>query len=243
MSDMQIHGLPFEEWFGHASWLQEKYGAKCDGRWPTLKAAINLYLQAGGGRIVETGCVRQAEDYGAGYSTAIFGDMLMRMRGVAGLKPSRLDTVDNNEAHLKTCRELTAPYAEAITYHHSDSVGFLRNMTGPPVQLLYLDSWDYPYGAMLDVYGGRDNLEAAIKRLATRSLPEIVAEFGTLIDPAQQHCLKEFMASIHNLAADGVVLIDDNNFPGGGKSRLARAALVAEGFRCVMDYQQTLWLR
>jgi len=54
---------------GHnEDWFYDKYierlgvNAYDRGRWHTMKAALNLYLQRGGGTIVETGCQREEND-------------------------------------------------------------------------------------------------------------------------------------------------------------------------------------
>jgi len=40
-----------------------------------------------------------------------------------------------------------------------------------------------------------------------------------------------------------VVLLDDNNFLDGGKTKLAKIYLKEHGWRCVLDYQQSLWIK
>src|SRR3990167_6043856 len=86
------------------NWFREKYEAKLSAhssRYWTFKTALNLMLQRGGTRIVETGCVRQEEDYGAGNSTLIFADFAHRYGG-------SLVSIDNDEGHAGICRELLA---------------------------------------------------------------------------------------------------------------------------------------
>ena len=53
-------------------WLQENK-ERSDGRFPTFVKALELLTKYNGKNIVETGCVRQEDDWGAGYSTVIFG--------------------------------------------------------------------------------------------------------------------------------------------------------------------------
>jgi hypothetical protein len=36
-------------------------------------------------------------------------------------------------------------------------------------------------------------------------------------------------------------MIDDNQLPGGGKSRLAKEHLAGLGWSCLLDFQQSVW--
>ncbi|MGH7329444.1 MAG: hypothetical protein ACREJX_13945, partial [Polyangiaceae bacterium] len=114
------------------------------------------------------------------------------------------------------CRKLTRPFGDLITVDLGDSVGFLRNWaqahSGTPIDLLYLDSLDYP--------------------VAPKDGPR---------EPSQQHCLAELDAALPSLAPRAIVLIDDADLPGGGKARFARERLAQLGWRCDLDDYQTLW--
>jgi len=83
-----------------------------------------------------------------------------------------------------------------------------------PIDLLYLDSFDYPEG------------------------PD-----DALRDASQQHCRNELEAALPFLAPSAIVLIDDGDLPGGGKPRLAKERLAQLGWTCVLDEYQTLWGR
>jgi hypothetical protein len=82
-----------------------------------------------------------------------------------------------------------------------------------PIDLLYLDSLDCP------------------------TTPETTAY------PAQLHQLTELKLIERKLTEHAVVLLDDNNFPNGGKTRLTKAYLAQTGWLCLLDYQQSLWIR
>ena len=106
-----------------------------DGRYSTMRAALNLYLQRGGGNIVETGCQRQMNDWGAGNSTEIFCDVLNKYGG-------HLYTVDINQNNLNKAKQINEQYGVA-DFTCMDSVKYLKQFT-KAINFLYLDSWDYP---------------------------------------------------------------------------------------------------
>jgi hypothetical protein len=201
-------------------------------RTPTMQRALDTSVARGGRTIIETGCARMADSWeGDGMSTLVFGEHVTHCGGW-------LWTVDNDAVNLATAMTLSQPYRSRITYSLGDSVAFLRAFGGP-IDLLYLDSLDYPYGTLLDLYGGRDDIAAAEATLAAMSEAEIVDRHGDLISPSQEHAVAELRAA--SLHAGSLVLIDDADLPGGGKARLAKHLLAERGATCLAEGYQSLW--
>lgn len=117
------------------SWFQERYAEKIEPRkFPTFKAALNLFIANDGEVIVETGTIRMKDDWGAGYSTYLFGDFCKRYN-------KRLITIDNSTKNLSVSKEVTAEFNENITYLFGDSIEVLSRIN-TKIDLLYLDSLD-----------------------------------------------------------------------------------------------------
>lgn len=209
------------------------------GRWPTMKAALNLFLQRGGGLILETGCQREPDDWGAGSSTTLFYEVLSRY------KAGQLISVDNTIKHLRVAASLV-PDGGIVTLVNSDSVKFL-NSFNKEISLLYLDSMDYPVDALMDAFGvkgmGLQGFEKACVQANSLSENEVLDLIGRDLIESQEHCLKELEAAGPNLSSKSIVLIDDNNLPGGGKGRLAREYLQKNGWQVILDYHQSLWIK
>lgn len=198
-----------------AEWFERSYGARLGMRSVTFREAIELLCERTSGEnrtIVETGCVRERNDYSAGYSTVIFAGLVERYGG-------RLHTVDLSARNMALCRRLTRRWSQRISYNVGDSAQYLRSWPaatrGRPIDLLYLDSWDYP----LDGDGDGDGARAA----------------------SQAHCLAELEAALSSLRTGSLVLIDDGDLPGGGKPLLAKRRLAELGWSCLIDAYQTLW--
>lgn len=132
------------------------------------------------------------------------------------LNGGKVYTVDNCERHLDICRECTEEYRLQIEYVLSDSISFLKETSVIP-DLLYLDSLDYPIG---------DNAGDVKMR-----------------DDAQIHCLNEFKAIEDRLKPETIILIDDNQLPEGGKPKLLKEYLHSKGWRCILDFQQSVWIK
>ncbi len=64
-----------------------------------------------------------------------------------------------------------------------------------------------------------------------------------MTDLAQDHQFKEVVEALPKLSKKCVVLLDDNNYPNGGKTKRAKALLQDKGFLHVMDFQQSCFAR
>jgi hypothetical protein len=128
----------------------------------------------------------------------------------------KLITVDNNREHLQRAMGYLEAFPKAkVSLIEADSGDFLTQYTGP-CDLLYLDSLDYPLDA-------EEKPEEAVQ--------------------AQQHNLKEFLVVEDRLPDNVVLLLDDNLLPGGGKPKLLKTCLIQKGWTCLLDYQQSVWVK
>jgi hypothetical protein len=225
---------------GHDNWFYRKYyysGANC--RYHTFQLALNMLAALDHSPVIlETGCQRLADDIGAGMSTSIWGEFCEKNGG-------RVYTVELSPKNLEVCKQCTQVWAQHIEYILGDSVSCLKAMTAVSVDLLYLDSMDYDYGGLLNLYGGQEDNAAAIRVVDQISLTEILAKHSNIVLPAQEHCLNELKAAFASGLVHGqtIIMIDDNQLPGGGKSRLAKDHLAAAGWTCLLDFQQSVWVK
>lgn len=119
------------------SWYEENYKNKSGFRFETFKLALKLlYERTDNPFIFETGTLRLENDFGAGYSTYIFGECLSLFGG-------KLLTVDINPTNIDTCKRITSKFSDHITYITDDSLNTINNFEGK-IDLLYLDSFDCP---------------------------------------------------------------------------------------------------
>lgn len=126
-----------------------------------------------------------------------------------------LFTVDIDPNALYVAQAVTKEFATQITYVENDSVDFLRNFNGV-IDFLYLDSMD---------------------------CPEYDAPTSTRLIQSQIHQLTEMQFALEKLSADPVILLDDNQFENGGKTRLTKVFLHERGFREVASSKQSLWIK
>jgi hypothetical protein len=211
------------------NWFDKKYREKSSHRYFTFKTALNLFKQLGGQNIVETGTTRFKDDWGAGMSTVLFADFLVNEN-----KEGHLWTVDILPEAITAAKEVTRDFLEVITYEIDDSLHFLKNFN-EKIDLLYLDSFDFPISPFVDILG-------SIEKAMEVPEKEILEKFGQVINVCQTHQLKELKLALPKMDGHGIVLLDDNELPGQGKARLSKQHLETLGATCLFDSQQSLWL-
>jgi len=194
----------FNDFLASNNWFYQKYAMRDQGKLVSFQIALNLFLQRGGETIIESGCVRFAEDFGAGNSTTLLGDFCKHYN-------KKLITVDNSYENLERAKFITREFKEVITYIESDSVSFLSRCADIP-DLLYLDSMDFP-------------LE------------------GPSEEACQIHQLNELKAIYDRLPEKAVILLDDNDLPFNGKTKLSNQFLRDKGWTVIYSGKQICWAR
>jgi hypothetical protein len=139
-----------------------RYEHYLQGRYPTMRIALNLLHQKESEpMILETGCMRGFQDWGAGMSTYLFAEFVHKFGGYF----HSVDISEENKAVAEyACQGLPA------NIHLGDSLEFLRNWDKGKIDLLYLDSMDMG-----------DTVEQA-KKSAYHQLSEMELAFPKLND-------------------------------------------------------------
>ncbi len=104
-------------------------------RHKTFEAFLSRARRKAHPLIVETGCIRSVEDWSAGYATYWLGYFVHHHGG-------ELDSIDLDPGCVAFARAWTAGYGPSVRVHHAHSHDWLRDYSGPPIDLLYLDSAD-----------------------------------------------------------------------------------------------------
>lgn len=126
-----------------------------------------------------------------------------------------LFTIDISPEALYVCQDITKEFEVFISYVENDSVEFLKHFN-QTIDFLYLDS---------------------------RDCPEYDAPTSTNLIQSQVHQLLELEAAFDKLSNDPIILLDDNKFENGGKTRLSKVWLKERGFMEIMSDKQSLWVK
>ncbi len=123
--------VEFHQWFG------ANYYGRLAARAASMCQACLIAASRGARTIVETGTTRAVDHWsGDGQSTVVFGSYCQKFGG-------RLWTVDISEQAMAASRKASFAFRDFIDYRVEDSIGFLQNFDRP-IDLLYLDSYDFP---------------------------------------------------------------------------------------------------
>jgi hypothetical protein len=125
-----------DNFLNYPNWFDKEFEVLLRRRYWTFRVALNLLYQLPSHEIVETGCTRLKDDWGAGNSTYIFGRFVNTHGGF-------ITTIDINLENIDACKEITKEFLPNIGYINMDSLIALRVLTSP-IDLLYLDSFDAP---------------------------------------------------------------------------------------------------
>lgn len=128
---------------------------------------------------------------------------------------AHLFTVDIDPQNIELSQEITGEFKDAITYVVSDSIAFLESFN-QRIDFLYLDSMD---------------------------CPEYDEEYSPRLVASQEHQLKELMTAWDKLRAGSVILLDDNDFANGGKTKRTKKELEILGATPIMEGKQSLWIK
>jgi hypothetical protein len=176
----------------------------------TFRKALDLCEKRSAKTLVETGSARGglAKSRSDGASTVVFG-LWAKKHGAT------LHSVDVTPESIEGARiAVREAGAEAsVQFHLQDSIAFLRGFQ-EPVDLLYLDSYDF------------DVNDPDVQRAS------------------QEHQLAEFKTIESRLHEGTVVLLDDcKRLPNGGKGKLTIPYMLDHGWKTACDSFQVLLVR
>lgn len=226
---------------GSTNWFNARYkdGLTKGKRFHTMKAALTLFIARGGGNIVETGCQRLEDDWGAGCSTKVFSEVIDKT------KLGHLYSIDNSRVNLSYAQSIV-PMGSS-TFILDDSIAAIGKLPVKTIELLYLDSFDYPDGEVVERHReriGRDiSYEDSMINLSLRSNESIHTEFGDLIAPCQRHQVSELSRAQDMLHDNSIILLDDYDLPGEGKCGTSHEWLYNKGYIPIIVEYQSLWIK
>lgn len=175
----------------------------------TFVKTLKLLKERNAKIIIETGTSRKGlkGTRGDGAFTIVFGKW-------AKENGAKLHSVDISKASCEGSKTEVSKQGldDIVTVHHDDSLEFLKNFNDP-IDLLYLDSYDY----------SRTDKDIQLK--------------------SQEHHLKEFKIIENKLHDNTIVLIDDCGLPGGGKGKTVIEYMTSKNWKILINAYQVLLVR
>ncbi len=72
---------------------------------------------------------------------------------------------------------------------------------------------------------------------------EMNHSYGEIISPSKERCLYEYKLFKNKLSRSSVVILEGNDYPGGAQTSLVKKQLGSDGFICLLDLQQSVWIK
>ena len=159
---------------------------KQNKRCNTISAAVDLFLNNGGTRIVETGCYRGIPD--DGMSTVVWGMLAQECGGF-------LESIDISHQNIEASRSVSESLGvNATKYVVGDSVSVLA-LCARGIDMLYLDSLDYSESDPLPCQiHSLAEASAAVPKMAERSL--ILIDDASLPGGGKARLSRKFLQDI-----------------------------------------------
>lgn len=111
------------------------------------------------------------------------------------------------------------------------------------IDLLILHDIDYPIKELTK------KLNKQISFLEARNILNSIEEkefehlYGSTVEPCRKRMLKNLKTFFSRLARRAIVVLEGNDYPGGSQTLLAKRQLEREGFICLLDLKQSVWIR
>jgi hypothetical protein len=75
------------------------------------------------------------------------------------------------------------------------------------------------------------------------SIDEMNKKYKDIINPCQRNMLEEYEIFKNSMSKRSVVLLEGNDYPGGSQTFLVKKQLESDGYICLLDIKQSIWLR
>jgi hypothetical protein len=213
-------------------------------RYYTMSLAINIFTQTYGRNITQLG----SEPRGSAHSNFdlfdFFAELALNCKKVTYsiFHDSELIREQNRERILNS--RIYKEYSKAsdrikiknIKDHNTANIN--NN-----IDLLILNDIHFPIEELtarvcpsLDYLSGRNTLNSMSER-------EIAYGHGDLINPSKERALFEYKLLRSKLNKSSMVVLEGNDYPGGSQTSLVKKQLGSDGFICLLDLQQSVWIR
>jgi hypothetical protein len=111
------------------------------------------------------------------------------------------------------------------------------------IDLLILNDICYPIHELTEHMSDSLNFLEARNILNGMSESELNKLYKDIIDPCRVKVLTEYETFKSRLSRSAIVLLEGNDYPGGSQTLLAKRQLESDGFICLLDSKQSIWIR
>jgi hypothetical protein len=222
----------------------EKSASSLGQRYYTLSVAINVFKQTYGRNIAQLGSEPRDSAHSNFDLFDFYAELALNCKKVTYsiFHDSELIKEQNRERILnsKIYRQYSKVSDRIKVKNIKDHNTFEINNN---IDLLILNDIHFPIEELTarvcpssDYLSGRNILNSMEER-------EILDGHGDLINPSKERALFEYKLLRSKLSKSSVVILEGNDYPGGSQTSLVKKQLGSDGFICLLDLQQSVWIR
>lgn len=205
-------------------------------RFYTLELASNLLNSFRGNQIVQVGC----QDRDFLYSNYDLFNVLAELREDISLNIYHDQNEDEYRIN-KIQREIYKKYDRSkitidniINYNPEDI---------NKIDLLVLHDIHFPINELITKISHDLNILEARSLLNTIEKNEFNALFGGLLTECREKMLNDYKTFRSRLGGSAIVILEGSDYPGGSQTLLADKQLESDGFICLLNLKQSVWVR
>lgn len=207
-------------------------------RFYTLELAFNILENFRGKNITQIGCQSKEFEYANFDLFNIFADYVTEKNIYYDIY------VDFNDINLKS--RIYNIQRQIYSNYNSDNIRLIdinKSTNKNKIDLLILNDICYPINEITKQVSKELNYLEAINLLNSLSEEEMNATYGDIINPCREKMLKEYKMFNKRLGKTSIVLLEGNDYPGGSQTLLVKEQLKKDGFYCLLDLKQSVWIK
>ena len=215
-----------------------KYQSSLGQRYYTLQLAFNLFRSLRGQSIFQVGCQSRDSEY------ASF-DLFEIFAGLCGdIHDSTYDIYHDN-----TNLDRVSQIERSIYKNHNpqkiqlNTIDDYDQFAVDYIDLLILNDICYPINELTERMSDSLNYLEARNILSGMEEPELNRLYQDIIDPCRVKVLTAYETFKSRLSRSAIVLLEGNDYPGGSQTLLAKTQLENDGFICLLESKQSIWIR
>jgi len=225
----------------------EKMSSSLGPRFYTLKVALSVFRHAHGRSIVQSGCLPLPGAHDNTYLVKIICKTLKKNKNIKYHifdEDIKYDTYNSSVSLAQSVIRDTLrndQYDRGFVYKTEDNTQSLKDFKDR-VDLLILNENNYPIKELIKKTKIKENYLRALEILNGFEEKDL-RRYDDIINPSQERQLEQYMSVRRNLHHNSIVLLEGADLPGGGQTRLAAKQLAKDGFICLLDSKQSVWIK
>ena len=214
----------------------QKISSALGERYYTAQLMLNLFDGLNCRNVVQFGCQKKGE---FNYHDTLFEIVATHISNKHFAKFCVYHNKDKNHSQLQSSiytkydrRQISIKDISEYKQYKQDDI-----------DLLILNDIDYPIKELTRKLNKQLNHLEARNILNSIDEKEFEYLYGSLVHECRKRVLKEYKTFSKHLSRRAIVVLEGNDYPGGSQTLLAKRQLEREGFICLLDLKQSVWVR